>query len=146
MKSLKIYLTLRRGVSGMGTIVNIGSGKKIFNLEQANEILPVILKLTKDSMTEVKNLMAQIEGNFFQNETHKIAIEKTISEHLSHWQMKIAKLGAKPKGLWIVDFDSGQGYYCWKYPEKTVSHWHGYEDGFSARRSLGQNFDLEPKL
>ena len=37
---------------------------------------------------------------------------------------------------WLVDFDNGEGYYCWKYPEDTVGHFHGYEDGFAGRISI----------
>jgi hypothetical protein len=35
-----------------------------------------------------------------------------------------------------VDFDNGGGYYCWCYPEETVAHYHGYDDGFSGRTRI----------
>ena len=35
-----------------------------------------------------------------------------------------------------VDFDSGEGYYCWRYPEAAVQHYHGYEDGFAGRMKI----------
>jgi serine/threonine protein kinase len=38
--------------------------------------------------------------------------------------------------LWLVDFDNGQGYYCWSYPEATISHYHAYDDGFAGRMSI----------
>jgi len=25
--------------------------------------------------------------------------------------------GLEVKGLWLVDFDNGSGYYCWRYPK-----------------------------
>ena len=40
------------------------------------------------------------------------------------------------KGLWLVDFDSGAGYYCWKYPEPSLDYFHGYEEGFAGRLPL----------
>ena len=49
------------------------------------------------------------------------------------WAEKIMQLGAEPKGLWLVDFDSGSGYYCWRYPEADVGFFHGYDDGYSGR-------------
>ena len=40
------------------------------------------------------------------------------------------------KGLWLVDFDSGDGYWCWAYPEDDLGYWHSYEGGFGARVPL----------
>jgi len=37
------------------------------------------------------------------------------------------------KGLWLVDFDSGDGYWCWSYPEEDLRHWHSYEGGYGER-------------
>ena len=28
--------------------------------------------------------------------------------------------GLEVKGLWLVDFDNGSGYYCWQYPEEGL--------------------------
>ena len=27
----------------------------------------------------------------------------------------------------------GEGYYCWSYPEETIGHYHGYDEGFAGR-------------
>jgi hypothetical protein len=35
-----------------------------------------------------------------------------------------------------VDFDAGDGYFCWKYPEAEALHWHEYKSGFPGRISL----------
>jgi len=35
-----------------------------------------------------------------------------------------------------VDFDSGAGYYCWKWPEESLSFFHGYQEGFAGRIRL----------
>ena len=34
--------------------------------------------------------------------------------------------------MFLVDFDNGEGYYCWKWPEREVDHFHGYEEGFAG--------------
>ncbi len=49
---------------------------------------------------------------------------------------EVQSLGLEAKGLWLVDFDNGEGYYCWCYPEETVAHYHGYEDGFRGRTRI----------
>ena len=40
-----------------------------------------------------------------------------------------------PDGRYVtaVDWDSGDGYYCWRYPEASLSFYHSYEDGFKGR-------------
>ena len=48
------------------------------------------------------------------------------------WADAVRALGVEVKGLWLVDFDNGEGYYCWRYPEDTIGHYHGYEDGFAG--------------
>ena len=119
----------------MGQIVDLGAKKK-FTLDQANLALPLIFKITKDSSVLVKNLVAQIESGYIKSEEHKNRLELEVNDLVVQWQSKVERLGATPKGIWIVDFDSGDGYYCWKYPELKVSHWHGYQDGFTGRVSL----------
>jgi hypothetical protein len=52
------------------------------------------------------------------------------------WAEAIMALGIEVKGLWLIDFDSGAGYYCWKYPEPALEHFHSYEEGFGRRVKL----------
>ena len=49
---------------------------------------------------------------------------------------EVTTLGVEIKGLWLVDFDNGSGYYCWQHPEPSLSHYHGYEDGFAGRMKI----------
>ena len=35
-----------------------------------------------------------------------------------------------------VDFDNGDGYYCWKCPEVTILHYHCYDEGFAGRMTI----------
>ena len=55
---------------------------------------------------------------------------------IERWAYDVRALGLEIKGLWLVDFDSGAGYYCWKYPEPALDHFHGYEEGFSGRLQI----------
>ena len=55
---------------------------------------------------------------------------------VDHWSARIRDMGLEAKGLWLVDFDNGEGYYCWQHPEPSVSHYHGYEEGFEGRMKI----------
>ena len=52
---------------------------------------------------------------------------------VSHWARSMEALGLEVKGLWLVDFDNGSGYFCWRWPEEELAFFHGYEDGFDGR-------------
>ncbi len=107
--------------------------KKTFDLEEARRILPLIYRMTEDSSREVKGLLNKIEAFSDKTNPHVEALEARVNAIIDRWQAKILKLGAQPKGLWMADFDNGQGYFCWKFPEVEINYWHGYQDGFSGR-------------
>ena len=55
---------------------------------------------------------------------------------VERWAESAMGLGIDVKGVWLVDFDSGSGYYCWQFPEESLQYFHGYEDGFGGRVKL----------
>ena len=55
---------------------------------------------------------------------------------VGRWAESVMQLGIDVKGVWLVDFDNGSGYYCWQYPEESLQYFHGYEDGFGGRVRL----------
>lgn len=105
----------------------------IFSLEQARSVLPVIRRITQEFSVKVEALMARLESvSLTQTETIT-KLESEVNDLIKAWHEKIKKLGAKPKGLWLVDFDAGDGYFCWKHPETDLEFWHSYDDGFTGR-------------
>ncbi len=118
----------------------VGSSQvKIFNLKQVEEILPLVYRVTEEYSKEVKYLMACIDAIPERSSIRSIELQDKINEHIQKWQNKIERLGGKPKGLWLADFDYGDGYYCWKFPETEILYYHGYQDGFTGRRLIENN-------
>lgn len=110
----------------------------VFSLEEAQRILPVVRRITYEFSAKVELLIARLE-TLQLNQTETIcALEKQVNDLIQTWNDKIRKLGADPRGLWVVDFNSGDGYYCWKYPETDILFWHSYDDGYSGRKPLAQ--------
>lgn len=107
--------------------------KKHFTLADARQLLPIVYRLSEESSREVKSLLNRIEAFSDKENPSVIAIETQVNAIIDRWQVKIEKLGAVPKGLWMADFDNGQGYYCWKFPETEIIFQHGYQDGYSGR-------------
>ncbi|MBV2169407.1 MAG: DUF2203 domain-containing protein [Bdellovibrio sp.] len=116
----------------MENVVEINR-KKFFTLQEARQLLPLIYRMTEDSSREVKAHLNRIDAYSDKAHPSVAAIEEQINAIIDRWQVKIEKLGAEPKGLWMADFDNGDGYFCWKFPEVEINHWHGYQDGFSGR-------------
>jgi len=107
--------------------------KKVFSQQEVSKLLPLIYRLTDEAQSEVKKIINFIEAHANNKSTLVHELETRLNEIVTRWQMKIEKLGAEPKGLWLADFDSGDGYFCWKFPETEICYWHGYQDGFTGR-------------
>ena len=114
------------------------NNKRTFTLELAEEILPVIYRITEAAQKEVKLLGNRMESVKSTSPEKAKELEMEINVVVEKWQQKVAKLGGSPKGIWLADFDKGDGYYCWKFPETKISYWHGYNDGFSGRQQVTQ--------
>lgn len=108
----------------------------VFSLEEAQQVLPVVRRITQEFSAKVELLIARLE-TLQLNQTETIcALEKQVNELIQTWNDKIRKLGADPRGLWVVDFNSGEGYYCWKHPEAEILYWHSYQEGYTGRQLL----------
>jgi hypothetical protein len=55
---------------------------------------------------------------------------------VNEWAEGVRALGVEVKGIWLVDFDNGSGYYCWRWPEPSLQYYHSYEEGFAGRMRI----------
>ena len=97
--------------------------KRMFTYEEAAALLPEVERLTQEAVAAVEELADDANSAEYQ----------TI---VSSWADSLTSLGLEVKGLWLVDFDTGSGYYCWSWPEPSLQYYHGYEDGFRGRVKL----------
>lgn len=104
---------------------------KRFTLTEAKLLLPKVREMTAEVVSGVEPLVQKIQ------ETKDHDLQMTLSHELQlkidAWIEEVRKLGVVPKGLWLVDFDSGEGYFCWQYNEPDLLFFHGYHEGFSNR-------------
>mgnify|MGYP000620846295 CR=1 FL=1 len=119
-------------------IINRQQGR-FFTLEQVSELLPLVYRLTDESAREVKYLVGCLEALPDKKSDRASHIQDQINDLIERWQNKLERLGAKPKGLWLADFDFGTGYFCWKFPEVKILYKHGYQDGFTGRILISSN-------
>lgn len=110
-----------------------------FSKEGARALLPIIKKITSQYASRVDRILQQLESIDLKQTTVIEKLEAQANELIFQWHSKVERLGAKPKGLWYVDFDFGDGCLCWKYPEQDLFYWHSHEDGFTGRKLLDQS-------
>lgn len=106
--------------------------RRTFTYEEALETFPAVRDLTRAALRQIEALVNRLQSRD-ELEDRREELEATMERIVEAWSTEISALGCEIKGLWLVDWDSGDGYYCWKYPEETLSHFHGYEEGFDGR-------------
>ncbi|MDH5752692.1 MAG: DUF2203 domain-containing protein [Deltaproteobacteria bacterium] len=109
---------------------------RVFSFEEACTALDTVRGITHQANERMQDLRGQLEkappGSTM---AHKLS--EWINTVINQWNREISELGALPKGLWTVDFDSGRGfYYCWTLNEESLRFCHGYDEGFIGRRPL----------
>ena len=98
-------------------------------------MLPRIRAVTEGAVREVDQLSSVVQ----RLEEADPARARTIAEVeavVAAWTGQLQELGVVVKGLWLVDFDNGDGFYCWSYPEASILHYHGYDEGFAGRMKV----------
>ena len=107
----------------------------IFTLEEVRLLLPRVKEITQHSYEVVEALQEHLESTEEPREVRRL--ETQVNEALQKWAAALKDLGVEVKGLWLADFDSGDGYYyCWQLGEDNIEHFHRYETGFAGRRPI----------
>lgn len=105
---------------------------RTFSYEEALATFPLVRDLTSRAVSEVEALTTQIQS-LDEAEARKQELESAYNTIVQGWVAEVSGLGCEVKGLWLVDWDSGDGYYCWQFPETTLAHYHDYDSGFAGR-------------
>jgi hypothetical protein len=132
---------------------------RIFSLEEAHTLLPVLEGLLRRGM-DAKKLVEEIEGEF-QQLGHRIFLAGGMEVDV----VKLARRRARSDkalqtikdclaeieatGAQVKDMDTGlldfpcvvEGetiLLCWRLGEERISHWHGTEEGFAGRKPIDE--------
>ena len=111
--------------------VPLASGRQ-FSLEEASRLLPSVKLVTAEAVRETEELSRELRQHGEAHPKHDVLTEQ-LDSVVSRWASRLKELQVEAKGLWLVDFDNGAGYYCWRHPEAGLHYYHTYEDGFSGR-------------
>ena len=104
-----------------------------WTLEGARAVLGDVRARTERAVEETEKLVLAREG---ATPAERAQLDARIQQIIERWAHEMEALGADVKGVWLVDFDNGSGYYCWRWPETALDHFHTYEDGFAGRSRI----------
>ena len=130
--------------------------RKIFTVEQANAVLPLVRSITRDlaqlsqEVIERRERLALLSGgrttaakDLYSEELAQIEEElEKDSQRLHAYVEELRELGVEPKNgpEGLIDFpammDGRLVFLCWKLGEPEVLHWHELEAGFAGRQAL----------
>ncbi len=110
-------------------------GKRIFSYDEALDMFPAVRDLTAAAVRQMDALTTTL-GSRDELDSRRQELEDARERIVTVWAQEVTALGCEVKGLWLVDWDSGDGYYCWRFPEQAISHFHTYEEGFAGRLPL----------
>ena len=100
----------------MAEITSINQ-KRTFGWVEASSLLPVIRRITQEAVTAAEALAVRYEA-LPETSTVRRELETELERVILAWAAKVQKLGAEAKGLWLVDFDAGDGTtWAWRYPD-----------------------------
>ncbi len=124
---------------------------KIFTVAQAEALIPELERIFEAvaglaAQAEVKAASLRERREAGRDDGPEAVIERAqlqfLAEGVHDWMRRIVELGALPKGAApaLVDFphrlNGRDVYLCWRLGEKSVTHYHGADEGFSARKPL----------
>lgn len=114
----------------------------MFSLAEARTLFPLVRGITQRTADELAPVQRQLKV-LPRRSPELQAAEQRYQAIVGAWVNKMRRLGLVVKGLWLVDFDTGDGYLCWKYPELKLGHYHGYDEGFAGRRPLDEVLETQ---
>jgi len=113
------------------------SNSKIFSLDEAVLLLPLVKKLTAIAITNLEPTQLRYLS-LLDCDPRKRALGSEYEKLVRLWIEKMARLGLLVRGLWEVNFDTGDGYLSWRNPELHIAFFVDYCDPNMTRLDLAE--------
>jgi hypothetical protein len=140
-------------VKGRSSIEDQPANTRIFSLDEARELIPVVREAMQDIQTEkqkldalrrqLRQLTPTMRGNGHADDAQ--TLENQIHAQVTILRAALEAMGdagvlVKDIEMGLVDFPSLRDgeivYLCWKIDEPDIQYWHHIDDGFAGRRPL----------
>ncbi len=147
--------------------INSSMSTRTFTLDEAHSLLPVLESLLRSAIA-AKKLMEEVEaeqhalahrisinGGMFLNvvplarrKAERAKAEQRAKDALA----EIDSIGVQVKDIDIglldfpCDFEGQVILLCWKLGEKSITHWHGTQEGFAGRKPIDERIARGKKI
>lgn len=115
--------------------ISLGTRDKLFNLAEARELLPLVQSITQKHHQELSPIRLRLE-KMLSNDPRRASVETLYEGIVRRWKDKIELLGASVAGLWVVEFNVGEGCLSWRYPELTLGSFRANNKPLAERQKL----------
>src|SRR5690606_24732290 len=105
-----------------------------FQLEDARSFLPAIDAVTRQAMDKAEPIVTMINNP--KDLQDKKLLTLRLQSIVEKWSSQMLYFGVMTRGLWMVDFDCGHGYYSWVAGEKDITTYRSYTQDFDQRTPL----------
>ena len=92
----------------------------LFRLPEARALLPALQRITASAAVRVEEILARADAE------PDARLAPAIDAAFEAWSGAVVLLGARPAGLWRVEFDNGDGFYCWHWPDDDLVRFRPY--------------------
>ena len=110
---------------------------QIFSLAEAQLLLPMVRKITRRAVGEFNPVRFRYR-NLLDCDPRKPQLALQYEKIVRLWVTKMERFGLAAPGLWMVHFDTGDGYLSWRYPELRLAFFIDSEDPNLTRQSLSE--------
>lgn len=133
--------------------------EKLFTLEEAESLLPVLESLLrvcmdgKKKLGEIEEEFQLLQNRIFLNGGTSVnilrAIRRRAEKEKTEQRIKDALAEVDAAGVQVKDIDIGLLDFpcrvngktillCWKMGEGSITHWHGMHEGYRGRKPIDQ--------
>ena len=109
----------------MDNVIPIHS-HRTFTKGDVEQILPIVKRMTERAASTFDDLKEQLHWTPKDEPSFK-RLQREIDLIVTRWATKVSRLGCEPKGIWLVDFDSGDGWFSWRYGDEELSYFQPHE-------------------
>jgi len=113
---------------------------RYFTLSEALDTLETVRPITASAYQDLDEVKSRLH-KLLPSDPRFLSVERQYEAIVRKWISKMSRLGVLVRGLWLLNFDSGDGYLCWRYPERTIAYFHAYGGGFVERRPIAEVID-----
>lgn len=109
----------------MGNVIPIHSHRR-FSEADANAILPTVRRITDLAVCRAREIEDQLRF-IPADEPLARRLRMELDSIITGWATKILRLGCTPRGIWLVDFDAGSGWFSWRHGDESLSYFHPHD-------------------